>query len=87
MLTCLEERRFNMPKLEYQFEIEIFKREKISIKTERMSYDTALNLSDKLGKKGIHYHIKEIFLTDNFQRQITSKMLRMPIRKKWYILN
>jgi hypothetical protein len=72
-----------MPRLEYQFEIEFFKRDKISIKTEKMPYDAALDLSDKLGKKGIHYHIKEIFLIDNFQRQITSKMLRMPIRKKW----
>ncbi len=78
-----------MPKLEYQFEIETrkgTKPEKVIIMTERMPYDSALDLSDKLGRKGIHYHIKEIYLRDNFQRRISSKMLRMPVRKRYSLI-
>jgi len=67
--------------LEYQFEVEIFKRGKITLKTEKMPYKTALDLSDKLGRKGIHYRIIEIDSRFDSYLQITSRMLRMPKRK------
>jgi hypothetical protein len=75
-----------MRNLEYQFEIEVrkgTKQEKIVIPTERMPYETASDLSDKLNRTGIHYRIIEITTECNNRRCITSRMLRMPIRKKW----
>lgn len=68
-------------RLEYQFEIDIFKREKITFKTEKMPYKTAIDLSNKLGKKGIHYRIAEIDSRFDNYLQITSRMLRMPSRR------
>lgn len=75
-----------MSNLEYQFEIEIFKRNKIVIKTERMPYETACDLSNELGKKGIHYKIKEIDLRCNNRRQITNKMLHSSIYRSKKVL-
>jgi two-component sensor histidine kinase len=67
--------------LEYQFEIDIFKREKITLKTEKMPYKSAIYLADKLGRKGIHYRINEIDSRFDNYLQITSRMLRMPKRR------
>ena len=67
--------------LEYQFEVDISKRGKITLKTEKMPYKTALDLSDKLGRKGIHYRIDEIDSRLNNYQRITSKMLKMPKRR------
>ena len=68
-----------MPNLEYQFEFDI---KRITIKTERMPYYDALDLSEKLGRKGIHYNIIEIDTKCGNYQQITSRMLRMLKRQR-----
>lgn len=72
--------------LEYQFEVDIRKGinhpYKITIKTERMPYETALDLSDELGRNGIHCRIIEIDPRCNNYQHISSKMLRMSKRRR-----
>ena len=71
-----------MNNLEYQFEIDIFKRGKISLRTERMPYYDALDLAEQLGRKGIHYTITEIDSKCDNRMCITSRMLRMSKRQR-----
>ena len=76
-----------MSSLEYQFEVDLRKGinrpYKITLKTERMSYETALNLAHELGRRGIHHTITEIDPKCNNRMRLTNKMLRMPRRAKF----
>lgn len=68
--------------LEYQFEVEVkkgIKSETRIIKTERIPYKTACDLSDWLNRKGIHYKIKEFDLRDNSERELKSRQLHCDV--------